>query len=164
MREWNEIKAWRKAQREALIARRVALDKAQRAAWNAQLTELLWRGFPAIPGMVAGFCWPYKGEFDARFVIRRWREQGVIAALPEVAAKGEPLRFRKWWPGAALAPGVYDIPVPVGTDVVVPDVALVPMNGFDEQGFRLGYGGGFFDRTLAAHDRRMLAIGVGFEL
>jgi 5,10-methenyltetrahydrofolate synthetase len=78
--------------------------------------------------------------------------------------KAGPLEFRKWWPGAPMTPGVYDIPVPDGTELVVPDAAIVPMNGFDEQGYRLGYGGGYFDRTLAACTPRPLAIGVSFEL
>lgn len=164
MKNWNEIKTWRKAQRADLVARRAALSREQRGTWNDQLTELLWRGFPVTAGMAVGFCWPFKGEFDARFVVRRWRERGATAALPEVVAKGEPLRFRKWWPGAPMTPGVYDIPVPAGTDIVLPDVAIVPMNGFDERGFRLGYGGGYFDRTLAALGRRVLAIGVSFEM
>lgn len=164
MNNWNDITAWRKARRAELIARRVALSREQRAPWNERITELLWDGCPMARGMVVGFCWPFNAEFDARFVIRRWREQGITAALPEVVAKGEPLRFRKWWPGATMTPGVYDIPVPAGTEILIPDVALVPMNGFDEKGYRLGYGGGYFDRTLAAHDPRMLAIGIGYEL
>ena len=164
MQEWNDIRAWRKTQREELVARRAALGREQYRRWNEQITALLWNGFPVTAGMVVGFCWPFKGEFDARFVIRRWREQGATAALPEVVAKGQPLQFRKWWPGAPMTPGVYGIPVPAGTDILIPDVAIVPMNGFDEQGFRLGYGGGFFDRTLAGFGRRMLAIGVSFEM
>jgi 5-formyltetrahydrofolate cyclo-ligase len=164
MQEWNDIRAWRKAQRGELVARRAALGREQRHQWNEQITELLWHGFPVTAGMVVGFCWPFKGEFDPRFVIRRWREQGVTAALPEVVAKGQPLQFRKWWPGAPMTPGVYDIPVPAGTDILLPDVAIVPMNGFDESGYRLGYGGGYFDRTLAAFERRTLAIGVSFEM
>ena len=164
MENWNEIKAWRKMQRADLITHREALSRNQRGPWNERITELLWRGFPIAAGMVVGFCWPFKNEFDARFVIRRWREQGVTAALPEVVAKGEPLQFRKWWPGAPMVPGVYGIPVPAGTDILVPDVAIVPMNGFDERGYRLGYGGGYFDRTLAAFGRRVLSIGVSFEM
>ena len=63
-----------------------------------------------------------------------------------------------------MRPGVYDIPVPDGTEVLMPDLALVPMNGFDERGYRLGYGGGYFDRTLAACEGRVLAIGVTYEI
>jgi 5,10-methenyltetrahydrofolate synthetase len=163
MKDWNEITAWRKARRAELIGRRASVDPALRRRWNERMTALLEAGFAVLAGRVVGFCWPYKGEFDTRFAIRYWRDRGATAALPEVVAKGQPLRFRKWWPGAPTAPGVYDIPVPAGTEVVVPEAAVVPMNGFDEQGYRLGYGGAYFDLTLAALDPRPLAIGVSFE-
>jgi 5,10-methenyltetrahydrofolate synthetase len=163
MRHWNEIKAWRKERRAELIGTRAAFAPGQRKAWSKRITALLDAGFAVPPAAVVGFCWPYKGEFDARFQLRRWRDGGAIAALPEVVEKARPMRFRKWWPGVPMKPGVYDIPVPDGTEVLVPDVAVVPMNGFDEQGYRLGYGGGYFDRTLAALERRVLTIGVGFE-
>lgn len=163
MKDWNEIKAWRKAQRETLIARRENLDPALRCTWGERMTALLEEAFPDLAGRVVAFCWPYKGEFDPRFAVRHWRDRGATAALPEVVAPRQPLRFRKWWPGAPTAPGVYDIPVPAGTEIVVPDAAVVPMNGFDGEGYRLGYGGAYFDRTLAALDPRPLAIGVAFE-
>jgi 5,10-methenyltetrahydrofolate synthetase len=164
MKDWNEIKAWRKARRAELIARREAVAPETRHAWNERMTTLLDTGFPALAGRVVAICWPYKGEFDARYAARHWRERGATTALPEVVAKATPLRFRKWWPGAPTRRGVYDIPVPDGTEVVVPQAAIVPMNGFDQSGYRLGYGGAFFDRTLAALDPRPLAIGVTFEL
>ncbi|MCC7484384.1 MAG: 5-formyltetrahydrofolate cyclo-ligase [Burkholderiales bacterium] len=163
METWQEISAWRKSRREELLAVRTAVSPAQRKAWGERITEFMDAGFPAPCGGVVGLCWPHKGEADARFLVRRWRERGATAALPEVVAKGSPLRFRKWWPGAPMKAGVYDIPVPDGTEVLLPDVAIVPMNGFDEFGYRLGYGGGYFDRTLAALERRVLAIGVSYE-
>jgi 5-formyltetrahydrofolate cyclo-ligase len=163
MENWNEIKRWRKARRDELIARRAAFEAEQRHGWNERISALLENIVPAAPGTVIGFCWPFKGEFDARFAVRHWREHGATVALPEVVAKAGPLQFREWWPGAPMKPGVYDIPVPDGTSVLVPDIAIVPMNGFDEQGYRLGYGGGYFDRTLAALERRVLAIGVSYE-
>lgn len=161
---WDEIKPWRKAQRQALIARRASTSQSERNAWNDAITARLADGFGMPEETIVGYCWPYKGEFDARYAVRRWRGQGAVAALPEVVANKAPLQFRKWWPGAPMRPGVYDIPVPDGTDVVMPDVAIVPMNAFDERGYRLGYGGGFFDRTLAACGRRMVAIGVSYEI
>lgn len=161
---WDEIKVWRKAQRQALVSRRAATAESGRKAWNDGITARLIEAFGMPEEAVVGYCWPYKGEFDARHAVRRWREQGAIAALPEVVANKAPLQFRKWWPGAPMKPGVYDIPVPEGTDIVMPDVAIVPMNAFDERGYRLGYGGGFFDRTLAACGRRMVAIGVSYEM
>jgi 5-formyltetrahydrofolate cyclo-ligase len=160
---WQEVKEWRKAQRALLVARREELGETQRAAWNERITSHLLDGFEIPADAVIAFCWPYRGEFDSRFAVRRWRDAGAIAALPEVVAKATPMRFRKWWPGAPMRPGVYDIPVPDGTELVVPDVAIVPMNGFDEHGYRLGYGGGFFDRTLAACDPRPVAVGVSYE-
>jgi 5,10-methenyltetrahydrofolate synthetase len=101
---------------------------------------------------------------DVRFAIRALRAAGATAALPVVAGKGQPLAFREWHPGVAMRSGALGIPAPVDTPLVVPDAALVPLVAFDAQGFRLGYGGGFFDRTLAALARRPLAIGVGFEV
>jgi 5-formyltetrahydrofolate cyclo-ligase len=161
--DWKDISAWRKAQREHWIAWRGATSEAQRAAWGEQMTASLCPLLPAPQDMVVGFCWPFKAEFDARFAVRHWREQGAVAALPEVTGKGQPLRFSQWWPGAPMKRGVYDIPVPDGTPVVLPDIAIVPMNACDGRGFRLGYGGGYFDRTLAALERRVVAIGVTWD-
>ena len=161
---WLQIRAWRKLKRVELIACRMALPDAQRRELGIAISACIESGFALLAGMTIGFCWPYKGEFDARFVIRMFRTRGAHAALPAVMTKAGPLEFRKWWPGAPMTRGVYDIPVPDGTELVVPDAAIVPMNGFDEQGYRLGYGGGYFDRTLAACTPRPLAIGVSFEL
>lgn len=161
--DWKDISIWRKAQRERWIAWRTAVADTERAAWGEQMTGFLKPLLPSPQGMVAGFCWPFKAEFDARYVIRQWREQGAVAALPEVTGKGQPLRFSQWWPGAPMKRGVYDIPVPDGTPVVLPDIAIVPMNACDGRGYRLGYGGGYFDRTLAALERRVVAIGVTWD-
>src|SRR3990170_505389 len=161
--KWRQIRAWRAQQRAALIARRVALPAAQRREWSAAISALLESCFPLLAEMTVGFCWPYQGEFDARFAIRYFRSRGATAALPAVVGKAGPLQFRKWWPGAPMTPGAYDIPVPDGTEPVAPEAVIVPMNCFDEQGYRLGYGGGYFDRTLAAAAPRPVAIGVSFE-
>lgn len=161
--DWQDIHAWRKAQRQTWIAWRCAVEEEQRADWGRCMTTLLRELLPALRKMVIGFCWPYKAEFDARFAVRYWREQGVTAALPEVTGKDQPLQFRQWWPGAPMTRGVYDIPLPDGTPLVLPDIAIVPMNACDGRGYRLGYGGGYFDRTLAALNQRVIAIGVTYE-
>jgi 5-formyltetrahydrofolate cyclo-ligase len=163
MKDWNEIRAWRKARRAELIAAREAFDPGERKAWSERIAQSLEAGFPVTRGVVVGFCWPHRSEFDARFVVRRWRDLGATAALPAVVEKAGPLQFRHWWPGAPMKPAVYDIPVPDGTEVLAPDIAIVPMNGFDGRGYRLGYGGGYFDRTLAALERRVIAVGVAYE-
>ena len=96
--------------------------------------------------------------------MERLRAYGAVTALPVVVAPGQPLVFREWHPGVALAPGPHGIPQPAGSDPVDPTAALVPMNGWDEAGYRLGYGGGFFDRTLASLARKPVVIGVSYEL
>ncbi len=163
MNPQDDLKAWRKAQRTALLARRQAVPLEQHREWTAVMTRRLVAGFPLLGGMTVGLYWPFQGEFDARFAIREFRQRGAVAALPEVVQKAAPLRFREWWPGVATTPGVYDLPVP-DTPVVVPQALLIPPVGFDKKGYRLGYGGGFFDRTLAAIKPEPLKIGVAFEL
>lgn len=160
---WSDIAAWRKSERARLVATRQGLSADHLQALNDGITRALRNGLPVSRGCVIGFCWPFKAEYDARHPLRYWRERGAEAALPEVVGKGQPLIFRRWWPGAPMKRGVYDIPYPDGTEVVVPDIALVPMNGCDDLGYRLGYGGGYFDRTLAQWRNRMIAIGVAFE-
>ena len=84
--------------------------------------------------------------------------------MPAVVDRKGPLEYRLWRPGELLVAGVWDIPVPEKREIAVPDAVLAPLVGFDRQCYRLGYGGGYFDRTLAALAPRPLAIGVGFEL
>jgi 5,10-methenyltetrahydrofolate synthetase len=159
-----DLKERRKAQRAMLIARRLAAPAADHARWSALIDASLRGGFGALQGMVVGFCWPFQGEFDARPFITDLREHGVRAVLPEVVAKAKPLGFREWWPGVAMANGVYDLPVPQGTSLLVPDVLLIPALGVGSQGDRLGFGGGYFDRTLAALRPKPIAVGLAFEL
>ena len=161
----QELKSWRRRLRADLIARRMAVEPERHARWSEAIALDLGTLLEGVPsGRVIAFCWPYQAEFDARPVVRRCLERGARAALPVVVAPRQPMVFRQWTPETKMAPGVYDIPAPVDSEEVVPDVALAPLAGFDEKGYRLGYGGGFFDRTLGAMTPRPLAIGVGFEL
>jgi 5,10-methenyltetrahydrofolate synthetase len=122
-------------------------------------------GFPGLAKGVVAFCWPIQNEYDARFLVRHLREQGATAALPVVLAPRTPLVFREWHPGVEMEVGKLDIPYPKASAELVPNTVLLPMNGFDRQGYRLGYGGGFFDRTLESlRDSKPLVIGVSFEL
>ena len=105
-----------------------------------------------------------KNEYDARPLVKWLRERGAVTALPVVVAPRTPLEFRAWHPGVELARGALDIPYPKDGNSVVPDTMLVPMNGFDTGGYRLGYGAGFFDRTLASLPIRPRTIGVAYEI
>ena len=113
---------------------------------------------------VAAFCWPIKHEPDVRPLLANWRSADVRAALPVVVAESEALRFREWSPDSRLEADRYGIPTPTAGEWLTPDLILLPLNGFDGAGYRLGYGGGYFDRTLAALSPRPLAVGVGFEI
>ncbi len=160
----EQLKAWRKTERERLIAARAALDHETLERYRRLIDAHLERSFPALASAKLAFCWPIKGEYDARHLVRTLRERGALTALPVVVAPKQPLIFREWHPGVELAIGPLDIPYPVNSPAVVPDTVLLPMNGWDQAGHRLGYGGGFFDRTLAALEKKPAVIGISYEL
>jgi 5-formyltetrahydrofolate cyclo-ligase len=160
----DELKRWRRAERERLVAARVALPAATRESRHRSIDQHLQRAFPGLARAVLAFCWPIRGEYDARHLARALRERGATTALPVVLAPRTPLAFREWHPGVALARGALDIPYPIGSQEVDPGTVLLPMNGWDGAGYRLGYGGGFFDRTLAARaQKKPLVVGVALE-
>jgi 5-formyltetrahydrofolate cyclo-ligase len=157
------LKSWRKAQRERLIAERLALPEDTLVTWRQRMDGYLERSFPGLARSRVAFCWPIKNEYDARHLIKRLRGLGAVTALPVVVAPRTPLAFREWHPGVKLAKGALDIPYPVDSPEIVPDAVLLPMNGWDAQGYRLGYGAGFFDRTLASLPKKPAVIGVSYE-
>jgi 5,10-methenyltetrahydrofolate synthetase len=159
-----ELARWRKAERQTLIARRMAAPADTRAEWGARIEAQVREAFPVLAGMTIGFYWPFQAEFDPRPLITDLIAAGARAALPVVVAKATPLEFREWYPGVTLAPDAFGLSVPVGTPVLVPDAVLVPPVGIGAVGDRLGYGGGFFDRTLASLAPKPLSIAVAFEL
>ena len=160
----DELKRWRRAERARLVAAREALSREALEAHRVQIDRHIVEGFSGLERGVLAFCWPIRGEYDARHLARTLRERGALTVLPAIVAKGSPLVFREWYPGVTLASGPLDIPYPADSREVLPDHVLLPMNGWDESGYRLGYGAGYFDRTLAALQRRPLVIGVSYEL
>ena len=159
----ESLKSWRKAQRERLIAERLAIPHATLEAWRERMDAYVQRSFPGLAGRRVAFCWPIKNEYDARHLARTLRGLGSLTALPVVVAPKAPLAFREWHPGVELAKGALDIPYPVGSREIVPEAVLLPMNGWDPKGYRLGYGAGFFDRTLASLAAKPVVIGVSYE-
>ena len=109
------LKDWRKAERERLVAARMALDADQLDLWRRRIDGYLELAFPGLTRCRLAFCWPIKGEYDARHFARTLRERGALTALPVVVAQKQPLAFREWHPGVELAKGPLDIPYPVGS-------------------------------------------------
>jgi 5-formyltetrahydrofolate cyclo-ligase len=158
-----EIKAWRKAERERLVALRMALPPAVRRTAGERIGQRLQDLLVERPG-VLGIYWPFRAEFDPRPFVDALVAAGRKVALPVVTDKKGPLEYRAWKPGENLIPGVWDIPIPEKREIVTPSMVLAPLVGFDRACYRLGYGGGYFDRTLGALDARPLAIGIGFAV
>lgn len=160
----GNLDQWRNTMRAELIARRQAVPEATRRDWDLAISLTLLHALPLAGATVIGFCWPYKAEYDARHLLRQLRPRGVRCALPEVRGRNEPLLFRYWEPGVPMKSGPLGIAYPDQTEVLDPQILLIPVVGFGRAGDRLGYGAGYFDRTLAAYARRPLSIGVGYEL
>lgn len=162
--ERAEVMRWRKAERARLIAARLAASAGERAAWAAKITHNLDSLIGDVKGLIVSVYWPFRGEPDLRAWMKDVTTRGGACALPVVVEKGQPLIFRCWIEGQPLKHGVWNIPVPAAGPSVVPDVTIAPVVGFDRQWYRLGYGGGFFDRTLASLPRKPRIFGVGYEL
>lgn len=160
----DEVKAWRRTERRRLLALRTGAPAAERRDWGHAIEAELYALLTARPPNILGVYWPFRAEFDARMLVERLIAAGSSAALPVVVDKRGPLEYRLWKPGDPLVDGVWGIPIPERRELVVPQAVLAPLVGFDRQCYRLGYGGGYFDRTLAALNPKPTAIGVGFEL
>jgi 5-formyltetrahydrofolate cyclo-ligase len=158
----QETITWRKGERARLIAERVAIPDAQRERWTERIIASLEPIVMATDGPVSVY-WPFRGEPNLRPLMRRMVAAGKSVALPAVVRPRQPLEFRPWTPGCSMEPGVWSIPIPDTTERVTPRLLLAPLVGFDPMRYRLGYGGAFYDRTLAALPGPRTVIGIGFD-
>ena len=157
----TEVARWRKAERARLIAARLRLSSAERRRVATAVAGELGRLADQLEAQIVGVYWPFRGELDLVPWMRALAACGTRVALPVVERRGHPLVFREWWPGCRLERGIWNIPVPAEGPRLIPDLVVAPVVGFDHDCYRLGYGGGYFDRTLAALSPRPTAIGVG---
>ncbi len=158
----------KKALRKDLIAQRLNLP--DRLLRIAQLQQVMRIWLVNRPDVVIGAYWPIHGEFDPLPALHRWKEDGELIDQPEPRRIGLPvvnkehktLTFHAWYPGCPMEEDAYGIPKPKDTEVIVPTVLFVPCVGYGPGGHRLGYGGGFYDRTLATLQPHPFTVGLGF--
>jgi 5-formyltetrahydrofolate cyclo-ligase len=158
----------KKALRKQLVEQRLSMpDRAQR---SDLLQRVLRIWLVNRPDIVIGAYWPIKGEFDPLPALHRWKEDGELLDEPQPRRIGLPvvdklhktLKFHAWFPGCPMEEDAYGIPKPKDTEVIVPTLLFVPCVGYGTGGFRLGYGGGFYDRTLATLVPHPYTVGLGF--
>ena len=163
------IAAEKAALRKLMRARRAALGLEARAAASLAACRRLvaWIASAGLaPGSAISGYWPIRDELDPRPAMQALAERGYRLALPVSLAQGEPLGFLAWAPGDPLAPDIMRIEAPLASaDALTPALLLVPMLAFDRARRRLGYGAGFYDRTLTALRRAgaPLAVGLAFS-
>lgn len=148
--------------RQLQAERQTLVDRHQR---SMQLQEVLRVWLATRPDHAIGAYWPIKGEFDALPALYRWSEANERRriGLPVVHRETKQLRFHLWYPGCAMEEDAYGIPKPKDTPSFEPTLLLVPCVGYGPKGIRLGYGGGFYDRTLATLQPRPWTVGLAYS-
>ncbi len=159
-----EVPAWRKEIRTKLLAMRQRIPSPQRANLSEHIAVHLLKRIESADARIVSAYWPIRGEPELRPLLETLAKRGIRTALPVATALGRPLVFREWKSGDRLERGLWKIPFPADGAVVMPDVVISPVVGFDPSRYRLGYGGGFFDRTLAAMTTDPLVLGVGYSM
>lgn len=159
----RDVMRWRKAERQRLYRLRETMTDARRALAQRSLAAAL-DGLLAERDItrVAAF-WPVRREPDLRAWMRQRVMNGLEVALPVITAAGKPLKFARWRPGEPLRRGRWGIAEPAGFEWLVPELVIVPLLGVDANGFRLGNGGGYYDRTFAALSPPPITVGVGYD-
>lgn len=155
------IMAWRRTKRLELYEARKKLLPAQREEAARKIAERLDDHCTRQRPSFIGLYWPIRYEPNLLSWARA-RAQTFRFCLPVVITREQPLEYWRWTPGDAMQSGVWDIQIPAKRDVVTPDLMIAPFLGFDRDRYRLGNGGGYFDRTLAARSDRPFVIGVGY--
>lgn len=160
----QDVMRWRHVERDRLRNIRRQVAGAGKAEADRRIADHLLQAVGPLKGLTVGLYFPIQGEPDSRDLAAAVIAAGGACALPVVIERNRPLVYRQWVPGERLVPGVWRIPCPAGDRPEVdPAIVLAPVLGFDHRNFRLGNGGGYFDRTLADRSPRPRAFGVGYE-
>lgn len=158
-----DVAAWRREIRARLIDARLGIPAEEHQRASRSIENHLEEILGALPPQTLSAYWPFKAEVDLRPLMERLQLKGWLTALPSVVGRRRPLEFLRWTAGMEMDLGPYDIPVPRDRKVVQPNVVIAPLVAFDKNNYRIGYGSGYFDITLAALQPPPLTIGVGFE-
>jgi 5-formyltetrahydrofolate cyclo-ligase len=158
------VAVWRRELRARLIDARLGISVEEHERSSLAIENRLDGILGALSPQTLSAYWPYKGEVDLRPLMGRLQNAGWVTALPRVVRRRSPLEFLQWTADMEMDKGAYDIPVPRNRIIVRPDIVIAPLVAFDRNNYRLGYGSGFFDVTLAALQPVPLTIGVGFEM
>ncbi|TWI63119.1 5,10-methenyltetrahydrofolate synthetase [Pseudoduganella lurida] len=151
------------ALRRQLLAARRSLDPATRAAWDRALGEHVLAWWRDVNRPALGVYWPLRDEPDLHHVFGEMTALGGQLLLPVVLERDAPLAFAEWQPGEAMVKDAMGIAIPAALRLQpTPPALLVPCLGYNAQGYRLGYGGGFYDRTLE-HAPRPATIGIAYS-
>jgi 5-formyltetrahydrofolate cyclo-ligase len=148
--------------RRALAASRAAIEPARKAEWDAAIGDhlLAWWRTQRVPAL--GVYWPLRGEADLSVAYSELARAGARLALPVVLARDAALGFADWQPGEAMVKDAMGVAVPADLRMVaLPPALLVPCLGFNQDRYRLGYGGGYYDRTLE-HPPRPFTVGIAY--
>ena len=158
-----DLAARRAGWRREMLARREHMAPAARNAADSALNAQLHTLLADVSGILA-FTWPIKNEFDARPLITEWlaADPARIAVLPVVIKRHTPLKFRAWTPNTRMRGAGFGTSVPDEGEWLTPTALLIPLVGYDAAGYRLGYGGGYYDRTLATLSPPPYKIGVAY--
>ena len=162
-RQWADVRRWRRAERERLLGLRRSVEPENKDCFAESIGRELDRLIGNVSGRIISGYWPIKAEPNLMSWMEGLEARGATCCLPVVVEPNTPLVFKKWRRGMKMTPGIWNIPTPTDSPVVVPDIVLAPVLRFDEGCYRLGNGGGYFDRTLAVLRPRPLVIGVGYE-
>lgn len=149
--------------REEAFARRSKVQQADRPDAAQAAARHFLDAVPLEPGQVVALYWPIRDEIDCKPLLTRLVDSGQPVCLPVVLGDEEPLELRLWEDGQPLYPSGFGTLAPAETaPIVAPDIVVIPLLAFDRLGTRLGYGKGYYDRTLANMQTKPLLVGYAF--
>lgn len=158
----QQISAWKKAQRQQLLEQRAALPAAEREQMGGVVIQSVLTELSQVQPTELSLYWPIKSEIDCRPITNALLQAGWLLSVPIIDSATKRLIFARWTPDCEMEVGTWNIPIPRHIEHVEPEVMLIPLVGFDTSGYRLGYGGGYYDRTLEGKSESKIKIGIGY--